>query len=274
MDPQDVLRRRIVYQVPEMERARVRKDITYKTTDEGMLALDVYAPASGNGALPAVIFVHGDGPAEFVHNAKEWGVFVSWGQLVAASGLVGITFNHRSTHGFTRLDEVSTDVDDLLAFVRANAETLGVDASRVCMWIASAGGPFGMRVALGMAPGMAPDGIRCIVAYYTVMDVLPLRAQLPATVSDATLRACSPVAALADAAADVPPLFVARAGLDRVDLNDGLDRFIATALARNVTLDVMNHPAGHHGFDALDDDERSREIIRRTLEFMREHLLG
>jgi ketosteroid isomerase-like protein len=34
----------------------------------------------------------------------------------------------------------------------------------------------------------------------------------------------------------------------------------------------MNHPAGVHGFDNQTDDERSREIIRRALEFMRENL--
>jgi len=39
------------------------------------------------------------------------------------------------------------------------------------------------------------------------------------------------------------------------------------ALARNLTLEVMNHAAGRHGFDILDDDARSREIIARTLEF-------
>ena len=31
----------------------------------------------------------------------------------------------------------------------------------------------------------------------------------------------------------------------------------------------MTHPQGRHGFDILDDDARSRAIIRRTLEFLR-----
>lgn len=34
----------------------------------------------------------------------------------------------------------------------------------------------------------------------------------------------------------------------------------------------MNHPSGLHSFDILNDDYRSREIIRATLEFIREHL--
>jgi hypothetical protein len=35
---------------------------------------------------------------------------------------------------------------------------------------------------------------------------------------------------------------------------------------------VVDHPGGQHGFDTRDDDERSREIIRETLEFFVRHL--
>jgi hypothetical protein len=34
----------------------------------------------------------------------------------------------------------------------------------------------------------------------------------------------------------------------------------------------MSHPTGEHGFDILNDDERSREIIKATLAFIHEHL--
>jgi hypothetical protein len=34
----------------------------------------------------------------------------------------------------------------------------------------------------------------------------------------------------------------------------------------------LNHPRGVHGFDNQTDDDRSREIIRRALEFMKTHL--
>jgi len=38
------------------------------------------------------------------------------------------------------------------------------------------------------------------------------------------------------------------------------------------TLDLLNHPEGRHGFEILDDDARSRQIIRRTLDFLRDRL--
>jgi hypothetical protein len=35
---------------------------------------------------------------------------------------------------------------------------------------------------------------------------------------------------------------------------------------------VEEHPAGHHGFDVVDADERSRELIAMTLDYMVERL--
>jgi dienelactone hydrolase len=70
------------------------------------------------------------------------------------------------------------------------------------------------------------------------------------------------------------PILVARAGLDNAWLNAGTDRFVQTALSAGATLDLLNHPDGRHGFDILDDDDRSKQIIRRTLAFLRDHLAG
>jgi hypothetical protein len=55
-------------------------------------------------------------------------------------------------------------------------------------------------------------------------------------------------------------------------LNETIDRFVAVALKKNATIDVMNHPTGQHGFDCRDDHERTREILARTVDFVRPHL--
>jgi hypothetical protein len=44
------------------------------------------------------------------------------------------------------------------------------------------------------------------------------------------------------------------------------------ALHQNIALEFMNHPTGVHGFDNQNDDDRSREIIKAALEFMKNHL--
>ena len=55
-------------------------------------------------------------------------------------------------------------------------------------------------------------------------------------------------------------------------MNDSIDRFVRAALAKNVALTLMNHPQSAHGFDNRNDDERSREIIRAAIAFMKFHL--
>jgi len=63
-------------------------------------------------------------------------------------------------------------------------------------------------------------------------------------------------------------LRAARAGLDLPFLNEEIDGFVHEALAQNASLDLLNHPEGRHGFDVLDDDARSREMVAHALAFV------
>ena len=69
-------------------------------------------------------------------------------------------------------------------------------------------------------------------------------------------------------------MFVAEAGQDRFgpEINNSIERFVKEARASVLTLEFMVHPTGHHGFDTLDDDERSKEIIKKTLAFLHTYL--
>jgi len=71
---------------------------------------------------------------------------------------------------------------------------------------------------------------------------------------------------------DGAPVLVARAGLDRPQLNEALDRFTDAALKAGLELEVHNHARGHHAFDVLDPGPRSSEIIARTIEFLKTNL--
>jgi len=127
--------------------------------------MDVYRPgAPSDKAVPAVILVHGDGPPEWLKDIKDWGQYVSWGELLAASGFVAITFNHRSTEGWTRIADSASDVEDLVALVRAQASTWHIDPGRLAIWVASACGFLGAHVALTNRPA-----VRCLVVYYKII---------------------------------------------------------------------------------------------------------
>lgn len=263
----------VVYTLPDMEGAIVRPDIVYKSDASVDLLMDVYYPADyeGETRLPAVIFVHGDASPEYLKDAKDWASYVSWGQLAAASGLIGITFNHRSSEMPTKLYDAAKDVDDLISYVRENSKSLGVDAGSLAIWTCSAGSQFGLRSAL------RDDAIyiRCIVSYYGVAD-LAVYYEADSTLphlSDEVLNEFSAPHRLSKRTNTLPPMLIVRSGLDAPELNKSIDRLLTATIAKNVSLDFMNHATGHHAFDILDDNVRTHEIIRTTLDFMKTHLL-
>jgi hypothetical protein len=104
--------------------------------------------------------------------------------------------------------------------------------------------------------------MRSIVAYYSELDLQNQRKAAPASLTDETLREFSPVHHLRNNEKSVPPIFIARPGLDDAELNDGIDRFGQLALSRNLTVEGSITPRDTHAFDIEDNNERSREIIK------------
>ncbi len=102
-DPNDLMHKPAVYAIAGMDRVTVAKDVIYKRDAGDALEMDVYAPAdlAPGAPRPAVIYVNGDAGPALTQHAKDMRAYQSWGRLAAASGLVGVTFNHRSAAGWT-----------------------------------------------------------------------------------------------------------------------------------------------------------------------------
>jgi acetyl esterase/lipase len=264
------LRRRLVYQIPAMGTAQVHRELVYRHDTAAALQMDIYRPPQLSVAarLPVICFVHG-GPikADLPLAPKAWGVYTDYGELAAASGFVGVTFNHRY-YGFDQLAIAADDIAAAIAYVRAQADVYQIDPERICIWAFSGGGPF-----LSPLLRTPPSYVRCLVAYYALLDLLPLIPHLADVVSAATLREFSPLDALQQGHATDLPLLIARAGQDRVEMNETIDAFVQAALTANVPLDLMNHPQGQHAFDILDNDRRSHAIIQHTIAFIHQHLV-
>src|SRR6202521_1815936 len=97
-----ISKKRVVYRIPGAVGVRVRGDEPYRVTETGGLAMDVYYPPdSTSGArLPAVVVVAGYSDARVpplpgFGKFKEMGWSISWGELLAASGMVAITYTNR-----------------------------------------------------------------------------------------------------------------------------------------------------------------------------------
>jgi acetyl esterase/lipase len=260
----EMVRMRIVVSMPGMDAVEVRRNVVYRTADGEPLHMDVYSPPGPRRARAAVILVHG-GPIPRT-GAKNMGVFVSYGELLAASGFVAVAFDHRFLAP-DRLVDAREDVAALIAHVRSEGAALGVDTERIALWTFSGGGPL-LTAPLRERPGW----LRAVVAYYAVLDLQQPPQGADDGIGPELRRDFSAVLGLGEDARGAPPVLVARAGLDHPWLNDGILRFVRAALASGATLDLLSHPEGRHGFDILDDDDRSRQIIRRTLAFLQDRL--
>jgi acetyl esterase/lipase len=256
----------VVYKIPGMEKVKVVQNLKYTSTEDPNILMDVYLPPDAAQAekRPAAIFIHGGVKTEYT--PKDWGIYTTWGRLVAASGFVGVTFTHRLEYPNKSLENAAQDVTAAINYVRAKADKYNVDKDRICLIAFSAGGPM---LSLGMR-GDTPF-VRCLVGFYAFMDIQ--QSDYRKTEIPETVKTFSPIAYLEKDASKIPPMFIARAGRDEVPtMDDSIDRFVKEAIAKNIALTFANHPQGVHGFDNQNDDERSREIIRSAIAFMQIHL--
>src|SRR6266542_3795691 len=122
--------RRVVFQIPGMEAATVRRDLTYRQAAGGSLELDVYTPPGPLRPRSTILFLHGF-PVPPGAKIRGAGQYVSWAQLVAASGLTSVPIDWRGD---------SAELRDAIQFVRQRAPELGVDPDRLALFGFSAGG--------------------------------------------------------------------------------------------------------------------------------------
>jgi acetyl esterase/lipase len=265
------------YDVPGMGKVQVRRDIVYKTVDapggKTELKLDLYLPAvpKKGQVFPAVILISGGGVEGGDHDWRNSGVCKSYGRILAASGFAGITFNRRYARGPAGTLNVIEDFGDLVRYTRQHAVELSLDKDQLAFWGFSAGG-FLLAPVLGEAASYS----RAVICFYCVSDVeLDTWAGVEGVTDENRARAraaASSVEQIRKGGHPFPPILVGRAGWDNAGLNNTIDRFVAEALAKNAMIELMNHPTGRHGFDIIDSNDRSREIIRRALEFLKTNL--
>lgn len=146
------------------------KSFVYRTTPQGELRLHVFAPTSGNGPFPAVVFFFGGGWV----NGKIT-QFVPHAEHLARRGVVGIVADYRvkNRHKTTPADAVD-DARHALAWVHAHAAELNIDGKRIAAGGGSAGGHLAAAALLLPAPGSQPRPA-ALVLFNPVVDLSPMR---------------------------------------------------------------------------------------------------
>jgi hypothetical protein len=258
----DTFTRRVCLQLDGMDDVRVRRDVAYGPAGRRM---DLYYPreAEENG-WPCVIIVAGypgalePGPAT---TYKDIGWTISMCQLISVSGMVAIAYTNR---------EPLEDLHMLFEHVHQHASSLRIDPARLGVLAVSGNVPTALTTIMKdakRAPACAVFGYGCLLDLDGATDVAEAAQQF-GFASAGTGRTFE------DLRRDVP-LLITRAGRDQFPaMNASIDRFIHRGLIDNLPLSFVNHTEGPHAFDLFDDSRASRDILRQTLRFLRQHLIA
>jgi acetyl esterase/lipase len=273
------------------------------------LLLDLYLPP-GAGPHPLIVYVHGGGWMSGTKRASA--AFADWPAVlasVAAEGFVVAAVSYRLS-GEARFPAALHDVRTAIRWLRANAARFGIDASRVALWGASAGGQLAALAALaGAAPGLMPDfampaayptaeqphalpadlaaqsdAVRAVALWYGVFDfaAMPRKgADSPearflgtenGAVPAATQRLASPITYVAPGA---PPFLLIHGEADAIVPAEQSRSFHARLREAGVAADLLLLPGIDHSFLGGAPEETgatSRRMLARTVEFLRSAL--
>jgi dienelactone hydrolase len=228
---------RFVYPVPDASRYTVQKDLIYRTLPvevEGKreLKLDLYRPMLPVSQALPVVIFL---DAFGGGSQRPWEIYTGWAKASTAHGFAAINAD-------THTGGVPEDLDELASYLRQNAARLGVDPGRIAVYAASGNA----YRALPIIQDPKRNWIQSAAIYYGAADIAQYRAEIP--------------------------MLWVRAGLDRPSLNQGIDQAVAKATKQNVTIAMINFAAGHHGFEVIDDNDESREVIEQTFQFFKRTL--
>jgi acetyl esterase/lipase len=251
--------------VPGTDAVVVRRDLELPGADGAPLRFDLFLPPDprSGGAPPVVLIVGGYPDAGFERifgrPFRRMGPVASWARLLAASGLAAIAAANR---------DPAADARALLAWTIGHGAEIGVDPRRVGLFASSGNAP----AALALLFGDAGRAVRATALLYPFL--MDLDGDDAVARAAATFRFADPCAgrSLDDLPAEAGLLLV-RAGRDETPgLNASLDRFVARALARDLPLTLVNHPAGAHAFELSEAGDATRLAVGAVLDFLRGRL--
>ena len=269
---------------PATDVTRVR-DVIYQKRDGFTLTLDVFKPAKPNGAAIIKII---SGGWNSNHNGIGDG---GW----TKAGYTTFVVVHGSQPRF-HIDEIVTDVQRAVRFVRASAATYGIDPDKIGVTGGSAGGHLSLMLAVkgdaGNAKATDPvdrtsSAVNAVACFYPPTDFIswidendglngvgPLATRKPAfgpkiETPEGMLamgKALSPINFIAKTQ---PPIYIVQGDNDALVHYSQALRFQSKSAAAGATCEVLiREGAGHGGWREMGEDNA------RMAEWFDLHLLG
>lgn len=223
----------IVYDMSTPNNIEVLKDIPYLTTTAFKMTMDIYKPLNmEKGYLyPVVVFIHGGSNEK--RDYKSYECFSSWAELVSMNAMIGITFNWRKN--------IPSDIEDFLNYLIDNSGKYQIDIARIITFSFSRGVQAGIHYSLKL-----PNISRMVVYYGKIPTEDLMKSE----------KKCK--------------FFIAMGQNDHYYNSHCNNGFIQKARQLENTVEFFIHSNGEHGFDFLNDDDESKKIIERTLNFLKQ----
>jgi dienelactone hydrolase len=259
----------LVYDQPEMYQVTIRTD-QYQTLTQPakMLPMDIYYPPSWQPGtrLPAILF------ADAFPLSSELGkcgrlcyTYPSWGRLVAANGLIAVTYD----------SEQASDLEAVAEHVRANGASLGIDGDH--LGVMGVSGDATLAESFAYQPNR--EYVKFAVIYYGYMltpDNLSRTAYNQLSLQGGFYAAELPD--VKELRTDLP-VFLVQCGQDNVLDQISTLHFVQLAKEAGAPLTLIDFPEGQHTFDVKETSVgdvavKAAEIVKQTLEFMKTHASG
>jgi RNA polymerase sigma factor (sigma-70 family) len=240
----------VLYSLPGMGKVKVANVPFLRS-----LTMDIYYPSDFDfkTALPVVVLAMGYSNEGFMKylgkKLKDLMAYPSWGQLIAASGMVAIAYE---------TDDPDQDIHAIMDFISRKGRFLGLDGTRICIW-ASSGNVMTALQVLTETQRPYASFIKCGVLYYPVFTDL----QKPVVDVNAVLR--KPLRT------DLPLLLV-EVGKEQLEYKPGAELFIQSIRSGGMPLEHIYYEEGVHRFDLYMDNVQTHEIVGRTIEFIYGHV--
>jgi len=139
-------------------------DLVYHQVGQTQVKLDVCYPARGAGPFPAVVLLHGCGPANKGRKGNA-----PLAQELARHGYVGVAVDYRCK-GEEAFSTPLQDVKNAINCVRAHADQYKIDKDRIGILGFSGGGT--LACLLGMKG--KEEHVRAVVSFYGATDLARL----------------------------------------------------------------------------------------------------
>ncbi|ABR31191.1 esterase [Thermosipho melanesiensis] len=257
------LRRSLLGKLPfDLEKKPWSRKISYKYKEN--LWLDIYYPKTDSNQI--ILFAHGGG---WISGYRRQPNNISWYRYLVSKGFTVATIDYR--YGYLNdIELLVEDISDAYKFVSEKFPKL-----KISLMGLSAGGHLALYFVLKYKPK-----VENVVAYYTPCDLLDIwkspslfakfavsttLKRLPNKSKDLYIK-YSPISYVDK---NLPPILLVHGLKDKVVPFISSVRMYKKLRKMGNKAKLLLHPKGDHGFEFVLKDDKTREILEKTIKFLR-----